>query len=303
MGSGRRMNLHYLHTFREVAKWNSFTKASEMLGYAQSSVTTQIKKLEEEFDVVLFERWGGKIKLTDAGAELLEYANKIISLIDEAKQNLSEQTELAGSLSIGTIESVAGFYLPPYLQAFKQKHSKVNLLLQQNICNGLVKGVKEGKYDLAIILDEKREDPDLNVIVIKQEPLVLVAKPDHRLTRLDKIDIHALGDEKLIVTEQGCSYREVIGNLYRNYNIRFEYTIELGSIEAIKRCVAYGLGIAFLPLMAVEAELEKGRLVRVPIPEAEIHLFLQLVYHRKKWLSQSLKQLINLLVDREHKRG
>ncbi|MCX8001969.1 MAG: LysR family transcriptional regulator, partial [Anoxybacillus mongoliensis] len=140
------MNLDYLHTFREVAKWNSFTKAGEMLGYAQSSVTTQIKKLEEEFGVVLFERWGGKIKLTSAGVELLEYANKIVSLIDEAKQSVSEQADLAGSLSIGTIESVAGFYLPPYLQAFKQKYPRVNLLLQQNICNRLVEGVKEGKY-------------------------------------------------------------------------------------------------------------------------------------------------------------
>ncbi|MGG3939744.1 LysR family transcriptional regulator [Anoxybacillus kestanbolensis] len=278
------MNLDYLHTFREVAKWNSFTKAGEMLGYAQSSVTTQIKKLEEEFGVVLFERWGGKIKLTSAGVELLEYANKIVSLIDEAKQSLSEQTELAG------------FYLPPYLQAFKQKYPRVNLLLQQNICNRLVEGVKEGKYDLAIILDEEREDPDLHVTVIKQEPLVLVAKPDHRLAQLDEVDIRMLGDEKLIVTEQGCSYREVIGNLYRNHSIRFEYTIELGSIEAIKRCVAYGLGIAFLPLMAVESELEKGSLVRILLPEADIHLSLQLVYYRKKWLSQSMKQLTSLLV-------
>ncbi|CUA80661.1 LysR family transcriptional regulator [Anoxybacillus suryakundensis] len=290
------MNLDYLHTFREVAKWNSFTKAGEMLGYAQSSVTTQIKKLEEEFGVVLFERWGGKIKLTSAGIELLEYANKIVSLIDEAKQSLSEQADLAGSLSIGTIESVAGFYLPPYLQAFKQRYPRVNLLLQQNICNRLVKGVKEGKYDLAIILDEKREDPDLNVTVIKQEPLVLVAKPDHHLAQLDKVDIRMLSDEKLIVTEQGCSYREVIGNLYRNHSIRFEYTIELGSIEAIKRCVAYGLGIAFLPLMAVETELAKGSLVRIFLPEADMHLSLQLIYHRKKWLSQSMKQLTSLLV-------
>lgn len=145
-------------------------------------------------------------------------------------------------------------------------------------------------------LDEEREDPDLHVTVIKQEPLVLVAKPDHRLAQLDEVDIRMLGDEKLIVTEQGCSYREVIGNLYRNHGIRFEYTIELGSIEAIKRCVAYGLGIAFLPLMAVESELEKGSLVRILLPEADIHLSLQLVYHRKKWLSQSMKQLTSLLV-------
>ncbi|MBW7651696.1 LysR family transcriptional regulator [Anoxybacillus sp. ST4] len=290
------MNIDYLQTFREVAKWNSFTKAGEMLGYAQSSVTTQIKKLEEEFGVVLFERWGGKIKLTPAGAELLEYANKIVSLLDEAKQILSAQAELTGSVSIGTIESVAGFYLPPYLQAFKHRHPKVNLLLQQNICKNLLKGVKQGTFDLAIILDEQQENPDLHVQVLKKEPLVLVAKPDHPFAQVEKMNLQSLGNEKLIVTEQGCSYRKIIEGLYRHHGIRFEYTIELGSIEAIKRCVAYGLGIAFLPLMAVEAELEKEKLVRIPLPSMEINLYLQLVYHRKKWLSQPIKQLIELFV-------
>jgi DNA-binding transcriptional LysR family regulator len=292
------MNIDYLQTFREVAKWNSFTKAGEMLGYAQSSVTTQIKKLEEEFGVVLFERWGGKIKLTQAGEELLEYANKIISLLEEAKQNLTEQIELAGTLSIGTIESIAGFYLPPYLQAFKNKHPKVNLLLQQGICKDLLKGIKEGKYDLAIILDKKQEDPDLNFITIKEEPLVLVAKPDHHLVRFDNISIKDLSGEKLIVTEQRCSYREIIENLYRSHVIRFEYSIELESIEAIKRCVSYGLGIAFLPLMTVYEEMKKGELACIPLSHPEIKVYLQLVYHKKKWISQSMEHFMNLLMER-----
>ncbi|UOE74734.1 LysR family transcriptional regulator [Parageobacillus thermoglucosidasius] len=291
------MNIDYLQTFREVAKWNSFTKAGEMLGYAQSSVTTQIKKLEEEFGVVLFERWGGKIKLTQAGVQLLEYANKIISLLEEAKQNLSEQMELAGTLSIGTIESIAGFYLPPYLQAFKNKHPKVNLLLQQGICKDLLKGIKEGKYDLAIILAQKQEDPDLNFITIKEEQLVLVAKPDHHLVQFSNVSIKDLSGEKLIITEQRCSYREIIENLYRSHAIRLEYSIELESIEAIKRCVSYGLGIAFLPLMTVDEEIKKEELAYIPLSYPEIKVYLQLVYHKKKWISQSMQRLINLLLE------
>ncbi|ANB58905.1 bacterial regulatory helix-turn-helix, lysR family protein [Anoxybacillus sp. B7M1] len=291
------MNINYLQTFREAAKWNSFTKAGEVLGYAQSSVTTQIKKLEEEFGVILFERWSGRIKLTPAGKELLEYANKMIHLLDEARQSLSEQAELAGSLSIGTIESIAGFYLPPYLQAFKNKYPRVNLLLQQGVCQYLVKGIKEGKYDLAIILDQKQEDPDLHFMIIKEEPLVLVAKPDHPFVQRDPIYMRDLENEKLIVTEQGCSYREMIENLYRRHAVRLELTIELGSIEAIKRCVAYGLGIAFLPLMAVKEEIANGKLMLLPLSNIKPKLYLQLVYHQKKWLSQSMKQLIHLLLE------
>ncbi len=200
-------------------------------------------------------------------------------------------------MSIGTIESIAGFYLPPYLQAFKNKHPKVNLLLQQGICKDLLKGIKEGKYDLAIILDQKQEDPDLNVITIKEEPLVLVAKPDHHLVRFDHVSIKDLNGEKLIVTEPRCSYREIIEKLYHSHAIRLEYSIELESIEAIKRCVSYNLGIAFLPLMTVDEEIKKGELACIPLSSPEIKVYLQLVYHKKKWILQSMQRLINLLLE------
>jgi len=293
------MNIDYLRTFCEVAKWNSFTKAGEMLGYAQSSVTTQIKKLEEEFGTILFERWGGKIKLTEAGSELLEYTYKIINLVEEAKQTLSNQSELTGSLSIGTIESIAGFYLPPYLQAFKNKYPKVNLLLRQGICRDLLREIKEGKHDLALILDKKREDPDLEFVTLKEEELILVAKRDHHLLQRSHININDLSGEKLIVTEKRCSYREIIENLYKSHAVRFEYSIELESIEAIKRCVSFGLGIAFLPLMAVKEEVQNGELARVPFSHPEINLYLQLVYHKKKWIPQSMQKLIDQLLERQ----
>jgi len=293
------MNIDYLRTFCEVAKWNSFTKAGEMLGYAQSSVTTQIKKLEEEFGTILFERWGGKIKLTEAGSELLEYAYKIINLVEEAKQTLSNESELTGSLSIGTIESIAGFYLPPYLQAFKNKYPKVNLLLRQGICRDLLREIKEGKHDLALILDKKREDPDLEFITLKEEQLVLVSKPDHPLLQLQHVNINDLNGEKLIVTEKRCSYREIIESLYRRHAVRLEYSIELESIEAIKRCVSFGLGIAFLPLMAVEEEIKKEELASIPFSHPEMRVYLQLVYHKKKWIPQSLQKLIDQLLERE----
>ena len=107
------MDTRYLQTFREVAKWNSFTRAAEVLGYAQSSVTTQIQNLETEFGVTLFERWGRKIRLTHAGEVLLEYSEQLLAILDETKAILSEQAELAGTLTVGTVESLAAFYLPP----------------------------------------------------------------------------------------------------------------------------------------------------------------------------------------------
>ena len=107
------MELTYLQTFREVLKWGSFTRAAEELGYAQSSVTTQIQKLEDSYGAVLFERYGRKMKPTIAGEALAHYANEIIRLHAESKEVVSRQPRV--SLTIGTIETVAAFFLPPLL--------------------------------------------------------------------------------------------------------------------------------------------------------------------------------------------
>ncbi|MGZ4164842.1 MAG: LysR family transcriptional regulator, partial [Tumebacillaceae bacterium] len=110
------MNLAFLQTFCEVAKWGSFTRAADELGYAQSSVTMQIQKLEETYGVVLVERYGRKMRLTDAGEELLRYAKQMVALYEESKASLRQQK--TGTLKIGTIETVAAFYLPAILQTF-----------------------------------------------------------------------------------------------------------------------------------------------------------------------------------------
>jgi DNA-binding transcriptional LysR family regulator len=122
------MDFIYLQTFCEVAKWGNFTRAAEALGYAQSSVTTQIQKLEEQYGAVLFERAGRKMRPTQAGEVLLPYARQILALQAEARTQLSEQQ--TGTITIGTIETLAAFYLPPVLQTFHDKYPKITLALQ-----------------------------------------------------------------------------------------------------------------------------------------------------------------------------
>jgi DNA-binding transcriptional LysR family regulator len=289
------MDTRYLQTFREVAKWQSFTRAGEVLGYAQSSITVQIQNLENEFGVILFERWGRKIKLTHAGEVLLGYAEQLLALLDEAKAQLSEQAELAGTISVGTVESLAAFYLPPYLQKFRMEHPQMRVLLHPGICHELRIGVKEGTYDFAFLLDQLHEHPDLIHVNLGEEKLVVIASPKHRLAQAERVEARDFSGENWIFTETGCSYRHMMESVLREAEANVQSSLEFGSMEAIKQCVSYELGIALVPEIAVAEEVKSGTLSILPFSHPDVRVYRQLVYHKKKWMPQALRYFLDLL--------
>jgi len=137
------MDFVYLRTLCKVARWGSLTQAADALGYAQSSVTTQIQRLEEQYEVILFERYGRKMKPTQAGEMLLHYARQILDLHTEAKSQLSQQE--AGTITLGTIETLATFYLPPFLQIFRSAYPNMTLALQAGNESSIVQAAKDGQ--------------------------------------------------------------------------------------------------------------------------------------------------------------
>ncbi len=284
------MELVYLHTFREVARWGSFTRAAEELGYAQSSVTTQIQKLEQSYGAVLFERFGRKMRLTHAGEVLLGYADQIIKLHAESKEVIANQT--AGTISIGTIETLAAYYLPPYLQDFRAAYPHMDILLKPGNESALIQAVREGELDLAFLLDTPFRDAEITCVPLRKEPLVIIAKPDHRLASLSAVTVNDLAGETLITTEEGCTYRAMLVQALRESGVSFRLAYQFGNLEAIKQCVQYGLGIALLPAIAVQEEAEKGKLVAIPFQQPREAFFTQMIYHRKKWLSRSLRAFL-----------
>ncbi|MED4752123.1 LysR family transcriptional regulator [Brevibacillus choshinensis] len=295
------MDTRYLQTFREVAKCQSFTRAAEVLGYAQSSVTTQIQNLETEFGVTLFERWGRKIRLTHAGEALLGYSDQVLAILDEAKGNFSEQAQMAGTLSIGTVESLAAFYLPPFLQKFRKEQPRMRMQLHPGICHDLRQGVKEGKYDFAFVLDWMQDHPELTNLNLGEEKLVVVAAPDHPLTKKERVEAKDFSGESWIFTEAGCSYRSIMEAVLRDAEATIDMTLEFGSLEAIKQCVSYDLGIALVPYIAVAEEAKNGTLAILPFSHPEVRVYRQLIYHKKKWMSQALLYFLELLTNENQK--
>ena len=287
------MELTYLRTFREVVKMGSYTKAAEALGYAQSSVTTQIQKLEAAYGAVLLERFGRGMKLTLAGEALLRYADEIARLHDESKEVVSMQSK--GTLSVGTIETLAAFYLPPYLQAYREHFPDINVTLQPGKEPQIIESVKEGELDAGIILDPPFSDPDLHTIVLREEELVIIAPPDHRFAGKESIGLEDIESESLILTEDGCTYRAMLLRLLRSGQIGYRLAYEFGNLEAIKQCVTYGLGIALLPRIAVAEAVRQGQVVAIPFVHPECRFYTQLIYAKKKWQSHSFQGFVKLL--------
>ncbi|MCA0173880.1 LysR family transcriptional regulator [Bacillus sp. RAR_GA_16] len=290
------MDISYFYTFHEVVKSGSYTQTAEALGYAQSSVTAQIKKLEEHYQVKLFERVGRKMRLTQPGEQLHAYVLEVITLLDEADAQLRRDTNLKGTLRIGTGETVAAYYITPYIKALKEKHPELRIRLESGQCQNLIGGTIDGTYDVTILLDRLQSHSDLNVIPIREEELVMIASPAHPFTKYDaSLELKNLEQETFILTEEGCSYRVLFEQMLKNESIQATSIISFSSLEAIKQCVADGLGIALLPRIAVEREIQHGRLTVVPFHQLDLNMHMQIVYQKRKWVSEPLKQLLSLL--------
>ncbi|MCA1055477.1 LysR family transcriptional regulator [Rossellomorea aquimaris] len=291
------MDLNYFYTFKEVAKWGSYTKTGEELGYAQSSVTTQIKKLEDHFRVRLFERVGRKMRLTQSGEELYYYVDRILALMDEAEERISNEHNLRGTLRIGTVESLAAYFITPYIKELKIRHPELKILLESGLCPNLKEGTLDGTFDLSILLDRYVDHPELTAIPIREETLVMIASRNHRLQHLKEMDLKELEEETLILTEEGCPYRVLLEQLLLEGNVQARSVISFSSLEAIKQCVADDLGIAILPEIAVKKEIESGKVIQIPFDHEGISIYTQIVYQKKKWLTPPLNQLISSLTE------
>jgi DNA-binding transcriptional LysR family regulator len=282
----------YLQTLCEVAKWGSFTRAADALGYAQSSVTTQIQKLEEQYGAVLFERYGRRMQPTQAGEVLLQYARQILALHAEAKAQLSQQQ--TGTITIGTIETLAAFYLPPLLQTFRCTHPGITIALQSGNEESIVQAVQDGQCELGLVLDRVYSDPDLACVPLRKEEFAIIARPDSPYSPLPEITIQALENASFILTEEGCTYRALLLQALRQSGTAHQVVCEFGSIEAIKQCVMGGLGIAFLPRITVQEEVEQGKLQAIPLTYAS-NLYTQAIYLKRKWRSHAFQNLLDLM--------
>jgi DNA-binding transcriptional LysR family regulator len=294
------MELRQLQTFRLIAQTLSFTRTAETLNYAQSSVSSQIQELETEFGTALFERLGRKVALTDSGTRLLQYADKILALAEDAHSAVANQAEPMGTLTITAPETLCTYRLPAVLDRFRQQFPRVQLIFRplDNLFASWERQLMEGIADAALILSEPMQAPKFVLESLLSERILVVAHPAHPLAQCHTVDhtveLAALRSETMLLTEAGCGYRVIFDRALQQAGVRLNTVMEFHSVEAIKQCTMSGLGVAVLPEIAVRSEIDQGRLAIVPCAGQPITMLTVLAWHKDKWLSPALRAFLQV---------
>lgn len=289
------MELRQLITFCKITHLKSYLKAAEDLGYAQSTITIQIQLLEKELGIKLFEKIGRNMELTSKGLIFLEYAEKIINLSSEAKVAVADKDTPKGTLKIGVVESLCTIKLPELLKDFHMKYPEVEVIIKIGTCSDLHTMLKNNAVDLIFTLGELIKDQDLISCMCYKEEMAVLASPLNKLKDKLKLTLKDIVAEPLILTEKGCSYRGVFEEMFRKENLQLHLALEIGSIETIKTFVMNNLGITLLPVMTVENELNRGKLVKLNLSDCDFNMMTQILYHRNKWLTPAMNAFIEEL--------
>ncbi|WP_340398252.1 LysR family transcriptional regulator [Paenibacillus sp. FSL H8-0079] len=288
------MEIRQLKTFWTLASTCSFHQTAELLSYVPSTITMQIKSLEEELGVKLLDRLGKKVVLTDAGQQFLPYATKILNDVEEAKCISSQQGELAGTVVIGADEVLCAYLLPALFKRFRAEYPGVRLLFRPLSGQELKSSLREGQADVVFVLDEQVVSKDLHSEFLKEENFQMVVSPDHVLASRSSLIVDYFHKQHFLLTEKNCSYRTYFDQSLLKKGADALTELEFHSVEAIKQCAVAGLGVALLPELALKKELSEGDLVALPWDLSEITFTAQMLWHREKWISPSMTAFIQV---------
>ncbi len=296
------MEIRNLITFVHVAELNSFTKAAHNLGYSQSTVSFQIKQLENELDCLLFERINHNIFLTEKGKELLAFARQIRYLTDEFNQTLSDSTELKGLLRIVTADSLCEDMILANYPDFHRKYPLISLRYIPADTEAMFRILDSNEADIMLTLDRHVYHHDY--IIAKEEPLELhfVTGADSPYATDKTLTLSDIVAMPLILTEAGIGYRRIFEELVARENLSFEPIMEIGRTDIIVAMLEKGMGVSFLPDFVTEKGVRAGTLTHLKVKGVQAQVWKQLIYHKNKWVTKSMQALIDYISEHEFKK-
>lgn len=292
------MNTKSLVTFKTILEVGSFQKAADKLGYTQSTITFQIKQLEEELALKLFEKIGRHMELTQAGKDIMPYIDMILQGAEQISNYGKSLSEISGSLKLAIPDSILIYNMQPFMQAFTHEAPNVQLIVNSIQSGEINQSVADGTADLGINC-EKDSYPD-SIIHKKlgKYKAVLVASPFANNNLLDFITPHQRKPISLICNEPDGYYQLDMDKYLAEKDIVLNSHMKVQSIEAVKRCVMNNLGIAVVPTYSIGEELKNGSLmpIKTELDEKSYNSFY--IYHKNKWISPQMELAMDLM--KEH---
>jgi molybdate transport repressor ModE-like protein len=258
-----QITLRQLRIFESVARHGSISRAANELSLTQPAVSMQIKQMEDQLGLVVIEQVGKKFALTEAGQELCFHAARIGTQMDSLIRAMDQFRELERGVLRVSVVSTANYFLPPLIASFSKEHPGVRVSLRVANRDAVLASVSSNEAELAII-GHTPERGDMVAQYFMDNPLVVIAAPNHPLASAERLDIRRIEDEILVVREEGSGTRAAMERFFAESGISYQPGCELNTNEAIKHAVQAGLGIGVVPAQTIELELQTGSLAVLP---------------------------------------
>jgi len=288
------MDLHYLWLFYKVAQHLSFSRAAEELLLSQPTISMQIKKLEEQLGVILFDRFGRKIYLSSEGQFVFNYAEKIFNTVQELEEQIAfRKGQVIGNIHIGSSNTPSVHTLPHLLGIFKQSYPDINTHLRIGNTHEILNMILINEIDFAVIGGDYDYKKTFRAKKLYDDPMIMIASPKNPLTQMDFILPKDLINQSIIVHEPDSNLHNTTKNIIKDdLNIPFNISMILGNITAINHAVAANLGISIVPSSSVKYLLEKDIVRKISVENKSWKYPFYLVYYRDKSLSVPAKLLV-----------
>lgn len=293
------MEIRNLITFIHVAELGSFTRAADLLGYSQSTVSFQIKQLEEEIGCLLFERINHTITLTERGHELVSYAHRICALTDEFRESVTEERECTGHIHVVTPDSVCEEMLCAHYIDFHSKYPGISIKFTTADTSVMFDMLDHNEADVIITLDNHSYNKDYITVKEEQLPMHFVAASNSRLAGADGLSVSDIINEPFILTEYGQGYRRVFDIELAKRSLEITPILEIGRTDIITSMVSKSRSISYLPDFVTKPLIESGELCYLSVCDFSIDIWKQLIYHKNKWVSKSLRTFIDYVKEEE----
>ena len=286
------MDIKNLNTFIHVAELGSFSKAGERLGYSQPTVSVQIRQLEEELGAQLFDRVGHAVRLTDKGREILQSAQQILRISQEMAHAGQDRMT---TIRLATADSLCIPLLHKEFSVLRQQNPNIRLKLTAAGTGDLFRLLDHNEVDLVCTLDNHIYNTNYVIAAEERVGVHFVVSATHPLAKKKQLTKDDLLHEDFLLTEHGMSYRRLLDEWMARDSLQIQPVLESGSADLLCLLVEQGVGISFLPDYATAQAVRKGTVVRLDAEDFSPELWVQLLYHRNKWVSRSMRAVLDHL--------
>ncbi|SEO19976.1 LysR family transcriptional regulator [Paenibacillus sp. OV219] len=286
------MNINQLETLLTISRTMSFRKAGELLNLTQPAVSAQVKSLEDEFKTVLIDR-NQPVTLTDRGQVFLEHAEKILAIVEDLKQKLSDLSQTPqGHIVLGTTSSIAIQILPRVLSYFQNQFPMIKTTIHSMPSSGVMTSVENGTVDIGITYLSER-NPHLESAILYYDTYELVVAPEHPMAHLKHTTVESLKDIPMIMLSPDTLGRRFLDQIFRKFNLQPNIVMELSSSEEVKRMVEINLGAAVVSKLSIDNEVRLGTLNRIKVNEFNMSHPVGLVYKSGRYINSAMKQFLS----------